>query len=109
MNDVITQQVGQAIRASDGERDQVVALLQHHFADGRLAQAELEERAGAALVAQTRDQLRALTADLPGAVEQRPARPATALDPCLLCILLCVCPPAALAYWLLSGRNIAQQ
>jgi hypothetical protein len=105
MSDVITQQAGQPIRASDGERDQVVELLQRHFADGRLAQDELEERAGAALAARTRDQLRALTADLPGA-EVRPARPAIALDPVLLCVLLCFCPPAGFAYWLLSRRGI---
>jgi Domain of unknown function (DUF1707) len=105
MSDVITQQAGQAIRASDGERDQAVTLLQRHFADGRLTQAEFEERAGAALVARTRDQLHALTADLPGA-DVRPARPATALDPVLLCVLLCLCPPAGLAYWLLSRRGI---
>ena len=105
MSDVITQQAGPAIRASDGERDQVVTLLQRHFADGRLTQAELEERAGAALTARTRDQLHALTADLPGA-DVRPARPATALDPVLLCVLLCLCPPAGVAYWLLSRRGV---
>ena len=105
MNEVITQQAGQALRASDGERDQVVALLQRHFADGRLTQAEFEERVGAALAARTRDQLRALTADLPGA-DIRPARPAMALDPWLLCLLLCLCPPAGVAYWLLSRRGI---
>jgi len=105
MSDVITQQAGPAIRASDGERDQVVTLLQRHFADGRLTQAELEERAGAALAARTRDQLDALTADLPGA-DVRPARPATALDPVLLCVLLCLCPPAGVAYWLLSRRGV---
>ena len=105
MSDVITQQAGQSIRASDGERDQVVELLQRHFADGRLAQDELEERAGAALTARTRDQLRALTTDLPGA-DVRPARPTMALDPVLLCVLLCLCPPAGFAYWLLSRRGI---
>jgi len=108
MTDVITQQAGQAghaIRASDGERDQVVALLQRDFADGRLTQVELEERVGAALAARTRDQLRALTADLPGA-EVRPARSAMALDPWLLCLLLCLCPPAGIACWLLSRRGI---
>jgi hypothetical protein len=108
MSDVITPQTSQAVRASDDERDQVVALLQRHFADGRLTQAELEERAGAALAARTRDQLRALTADLPGA-DLHPARPAMALDPCLLCLLLCVCPPAGVAYWLLSLRRTAQK
>jgi hypothetical protein len=105
MSDAITQQADQAIRASDGERDQVVALLQRDFADGRLTQAELEERVGAALAARTRDQLRALTADLPGA-DVRPARPAMALDPCLLCLLLFLCPPAGITYWLLSRRGI---
>jgi len=102
---ITTPLAGQAIRASDGERDQVVALLQRDFVDGRLTQAELEERAGAALAARTRDQLRALTADLPAA-DVRPARPAIVLDPCLLCLLLFLCPPAGVAYWLLSRRGI---
>ena len=105
MSDVSTLQVGQAVRASDSERDHVVALLQGHFTDGRLTLAELEERAGAALAARTRDQLRALTADLPGA-DAGPARPAMAVDPWLLCLLLCLCPPAGAAYWLLSRRGI---
>lgn len=104
MSDAIRQQAGQAFRASDGERDQVVALLQRDFADGRLTQAELEERVGAALAARTRDQLQALTADLPGA-DLQPARPAMALQPWLLCLLLFVCPPAGVTYWLLSRRG----
>src|SRR5262252_8674128 len=105
MSEVITDHAGQAIRASDGERDQAVAQLQRDFADGRLTQAELEERVGAALAARTRGQLRGLTADLPGA-DVRPARPAMALDPCLLCLLLFLCPPAGAAYWLLSRRGM---
>jgi hypothetical protein len=105
MSDAITQQAGQAMRASDGERDEVVALLQRHFADGRLTQDEFEERAGAALAARTRDQLRALTTDLPDA-DARPAPPARVLDPVLLCVLLVLCPPAGIAYWLLSRRVI---
>jgi len=105
MSDAITPQAGQAIRASDRERDQVVAQLQRCFADGRLTQAEFEERVGAALAARTRDQLHALTPDLPGARVRR-ARPATVLDPWLLCLLLCLCPPAGVAYWLLSRRGI---
>ncbi len=108
MSDVITQQAGQAVRASDGERDQVVARLPRHFADGRLTQAELEDRAGAALAARTRDELGALTADLPDA-DMRPARRAMAPDPCLLCLLLCVCPPAGVTYWLLSRRRTAKK
>lgn len=105
MSEVIAPQASQAIRASDGERDQVVAQLQRHFADGRMTQAELEERVGAALAARTMDQLHALTADLPGA-EVRPARPAMVMDPWVLCLLLCLCPPAGVAYWLLSRRGI---
>ena len=100
MNDVTTQPARLAVRASDAEREQTVALLQRSFADGRLTQAELEERAGAAYQARTTAQLRDLTADLPAA--EQPPRPGMVLDRCLLCILLCVHPPAGLVYWLLS-------
>jgi hypothetical protein len=106
MNDVTTQHARLAVRASDAEREQTVALLQRGFADGRLALAELEERVGAAYAARTRAQLRDLTADLPAA-EQPPSRPGPVLDRRLLCILLCACPPAGLAYWLLSLRQTA--
>ena len=61
MNDVTTQHARLAVRASDAEREQTVALLQRSFADGRLALAELEERVGAAYAARTRAQLRDLT------------------------------------------------
>ena len=94
MSDVTTQHGGLAVRASDAEREHTVALLQRSFADGRLTQAELEERAGAAYAARTRAQLSDLTADLPAALK-KPPRSGMALDPCLLCILLCVCPPRA--------------
>lgn len=92
MSDVTTQHAGLAVRASDAEREHTVALLQRSFADGRLTQAELEERAGAAYAARTRAQLSDLTADLPAALK-KPPRSGMVLDPCLLCILLCVCPP----------------
>jgi hypothetical protein len=100
MNDASTQPASPAVRASDAEREQTVAVLRRNFTDGRLTQAELEERAGAAYAAQTRVQLRDLTADLPAA-QTRPARPGMILDQRLLIILLCVHPPAALVYWLL--------
>jgi DUF1707 SHOCT-like domain len=106
MNNASAQHDGLAVRASDSEREQTVALLQRGFADGRLTQAELEERAGAAYAARTRAQLRDLTADLPGAGQQ-PPRPGAILDLRLLIILLCVCPPAGLACWLLSLREAA--
>ncbi|HEY7261382.1 MAG TPA: DUF1707 domain-containing protein [Trebonia sp.] len=104
MNDVTTRQAGPDVRASDDEREQTVAMLRKNFADGRLTQAELEERASAAYAAKTRTQLRDLTGDLPDAGE-RPPRPGMTPDPVLLCILLCVCPPAGVAYWLLCGRR----
>jgi len=105
MSDAI-QHAGPAARASDAEREQTVALLQRNFADGRLTQAELEERAGAAYAAQTRAQLRDLTADLPAA-QQQPPRPGMVLDQRLLIILLCIHPPAALIYWLLCRNRQA--
>ena len=106
MNHAPAQHDGLAVRASDSEREQAVALLQRSFAEGRLTQAELEERAGAAYAARTRAQLRDLTADLPDA-RQQPPRPGMILDLRLLIILLCVCPPAGMAYWLLSLRGTA--
>ena len=89
-----------AIRASDAERDQVGAQLQHHFAVGRLTLPELEERLAGAYAARTRDQLDALVTDLP--VEVEAAASSTAeIDTRLLIILLCASPPAALVYWLI--------
>jgi hypothetical protein len=82
---------GPAVRASDAEREQTIALPQDNFADGRLTQAELEERAGAAYAAQTRAQLRDLTADLTPGLQQ-PSRSGMVLDQRLLVILLCVHP-----------------
>ncbi|MBO0837935.1 MAG: DUF1707 domain-containing protein [Actinobacteria bacterium] len=105
MSDTITQQAEQVIRASDDERDQVVALLQRGFADGRLTQDELEERVEVALAARTTEQLDALTADLPRA-DVRPAGPVMVPDRRVLCLLLCLCPPAGVTYWLLSRRRI---
>jgi len=106
MNTAPAQHAGLAVRASDSEREQTVALLQRSFADGRLTQAELEDRAGAAYAARTRAQLRDLTIDLPDAGQQ-PPRPGRTVDLRLLIILVCVCPPAGLAYWLLSLRGTA--
>jgi hypothetical protein len=103
MSDTSTRPAGPAVRASDAEREHTVTLLQHNFADGRLTQHELEERAGAAYTAQTRAELRDLTADLPAA--RPPPRSGLVLDQRLLCILLCVHPPAGLIYWLLCRRK----
>jgi hypothetical protein len=91
------------IRASDIERDEVAALLAQQVAAGRLTMSEFEERVDAAYVARTRGQLQDLTVDLPGegAADEITA---TAFDPCLLCFLLFVFPPAALVYWLVRRR-----
>jgi Domain of unknown function (DUF1707) len=109
MSDATTPAAHPAIRASDAEREQTVALLQSNFADGRLTQAELNDRAGAAYRAQTTAQLCDLTADLPTAdlptAGQQPPTPGLVLNERLLFILLCVNPPAALVYWLITLRR----
>ncbi|SEO45719.1 DUF1707 SHOCT-like domain-containing protein [Actinacidiphila rubida] len=103
MNDSEEHATGPALRASDAERHQVEAQLQHHYAVGRLTLPELEERVVAAYEARTREQLRALLADLPGEAQQ-PAPPSPVIDSRLLIVLLCVSPPAALVYWLIRQR-----
>ncbi|MPZ60364.1 MAG: DUF1707 domain-containing protein [Propionibacteriales bacterium] len=61
------------MRASDEERDRVVAALSEHMTSGRLTLAELEDRVGLAFEATTRGELDKLTADLP---DVHPAAPA---------------------------------
>ena len=55
-------------RASDAEREQVVAQLRDHAGEGRLGVEELDRRVEAALSATTRRDLAALTGDLPARV-----------------------------------------
>jgi hypothetical protein len=70
------------IRVSDADRDRVTARLRDHFAEGRLAPDELDERISAALNAKTTGDLRHVMTDLPGPsplqprAEQRPSRAA---------------------------------
>jgi hypothetical protein len=52
-------------RASDSEREAVVARLRHAAGEGRLTVDELDERIDAAYSATTRAELEPLTADLP--------------------------------------------
>jgi DUF1707 SHOCT-like domain len=52
------------VRASDGDRDQVVNVLRVALGDGRLTTDEFGERMGAALSARTLGELAVLTADL---------------------------------------------
>jgi hypothetical protein len=56
-----------AIRASDRERDTVVQRVQQAFAEGRLDDAEFDERMRAALTARTHADLDVLLTDLPAA------------------------------------------
>ena len=62
------------LRVSQAERDEVVAVLAGHFADGRLTVEEYEERVEAALAARTGRDLEPLLEDLPAA--DPPAAPA---------------------------------
>jgi hypothetical protein len=55
------------LRASDADRDAVLAQLQEHTATGRLTPADLELRAEQALGARTGAELAALVRDLPAA------------------------------------------
>jgi hypothetical protein len=63
-----------AVRASDEEREAVVARLQTAAGEGRLALDELAERLDRAFAAVTRAELEPLTADLPA--KPAPAPPA---------------------------------
>lgn len=58
-----------ALRVSDADRDAVATELSQHFQDGRLDQAEFDERLTAAMSAKRRSDLDGLLADLP---RQRP-------------------------------------
>lgn len=53
------------MRVSDAERAEVADQLAQHYGDGRLDQAELDDRLGRAMSAKTHADLAGLTADLP--------------------------------------------
>ncbi len=63
-----------ALRTSDVERERTVELLRRHSVDGRLTLEEFAERIGVAYEAKTRDELDALTRDLPAEPAAVPAR-----------------------------------
>jgi hypothetical protein len=71
----------QNLRISDAERQAVTDRLAEHFGDGRLDQAEFDERVGRAVNAKTRADLAGLFDDLPEtgapATPERPRYPAT--------------------------------
>jgi Domain of unknown function (DUF1707) len=61
-----------SLRASDAERERVASLLQKHFADGRIAFDELQERLGQAYGARTHGDLDKVLEDLPQETEPLP-------------------------------------
>jgi hypothetical protein len=63
----------QHIRVSDAERNAVVELLGQHYAEGRLDQAEFDERVNRAMAAKTRGDLEGLFDDLPELGHDAPA------------------------------------
>ncbi len=68
------------LRTSDADRDAVARRLQDAFAEGRLDDAEFDDRMRAALTARTSADLDVVTADLPAA-GPGPARPPPARRP----------------------------
>lgn len=66
-------------RASDADRDQIVAVLRQAFAQGRLTAEEFHERVDVALASKTLAQLADLTTDLPPPAGLTAAVPADAL------------------------------
>ncbi len=65
------------MRVSDADRAEVADQLAQHYGEGRLDQAELDERLGRAMSAKTHADLAGLTADLP----HLDARPSPARAP----------------------------
>jgi len=61
-----------SLRIGDAERDAAIAALSRHYTDGRLTQAEYEERMALALQARTGADLRVLFTDLPRLDEPAP-------------------------------------
>lgn len=62
-----------SIRASEADRERVVAALRQHVGGGRLSLDEFSERSAAAYRSRTMGELDALTRDLPAPAPQSPA------------------------------------
>ena len=84
----------QNLRVSDAERQAVTDRLAEHFGDGRLDQAEFDDRVGRAMNAKTRADLNGLFDDLPEtgapAVTARPPRRRGRGHPALVLVLFFV-------------------
>ena len=76
------------LRASDHDREQAVALLKAHYADGRLSASELAWRSDTAYRAVGVGELRRLTSDLPAPARPRRPRRSPALPLSLLAFVL---------------------
>ncbi|WP_280300479.1 DUF1707 SHOCT-like domain-containing protein [Nocardia neocaledoniensis] len=68
-------------RASDAERNAIVAQLGTHLADGRLDLAEYDQRVAKVYATATRDELAVVLSDLPELTKQQAATPAPAKPP----------------------------
>jgi hypothetical protein len=99
----------QQMRVSDAERQMVADRLAAHFADGRLDQAEFDERVARAMSAKTRADLNGLFDDLPEPATRGPQDSPSTLSarprrrhPVLLVVLVVVVILAA-AHALFAG------
>jgi Domain of unknown function (DUF1707) len=103
------QSLRSEIRASDAERERVVAFLRDQAVAGRLTSDELEERVGLAYGAVMRAELDRLVADLPHPPVRpefhRPRTPTRALVPLTAAAFLVVVPP--LLFWALMTAVVA--
>ena len=97
MNTVQDRYRSPQIKASDADRDAVVAALSENFQAGRLTTEELEERTGQALAARTLGQLDELTADLPAPGPAAPVVPDAPRRPGYPVLMPLVVPVAVLA------------
>jgi hypothetical protein len=78
MNSTQIRYAAPQLRASDADRDAVLALLSEHFQAGRLTSEEFDERSSQALTARTYAELATLTADLPAPAATPAAAPSPA-------------------------------
>jgi hypothetical protein len=84
------------LRVSDAERQAVTDRLAEHFGDGRLDQAEFDERVGRAMSAKTRADLSGLFDDLPETgAPAMPERSRRRRHPLLAVVLLVLITVAA--------------
>jgi uncharacterized membrane protein YgcG len=98
------------VRASDPEREEVVAMLRAAVSEGRLSLEEGDERMAQAYAAKYRDQLAPLTADLPGGGREALWRTPEALSAMRRRLRLHGATVAAVAaglvgLWILSGAH----